>query len=238
MEDVKLGLWDDLVGLPTKRVPDIDVFGVLKGVNDLADSLLSDNENSDDDYSYEDSESKNRRKLNKAHSKLNIELQSLEHATQHFNDVCLAAANDSKLVVGALPSSLDTLSMGILAIEYADQKFKVLLESKLHDAYDIKESAKAFRKKIAPYAEIIDMAATTLEDLLASYREDRANNQHLVGAIRVLLTHNHVLLLPVSLFDPNEDILSTEFKFNPKFLKFTEELTAGLYGICDLTNLK
>lgn len=201
-------------------------------------SKLKDDDDYDDDE--EEFESRCHRRLNKANRKLKRKLLPLEQATQRLNDASRAAANDSKLVVGALPavSSLDTLTMGSLAIEYADQKFKVLRESKLYDAYDIKESAKAFRKKIAPHAALIDRAATTLEDLLARYRKDRANNQHLVGAIRVLLTYNHTLLLPVALFDPNEDILSTEFKFNPKFLKFTEELAAGLDEINVLLNLK
>lgn len=212
---------------------------ILAGIGAAAAGAYAYSKLKDDDYDddEEDFDSRCHRRLNKANRKLKRKLLPLEQATQRLNDVCMAAANDSKLVVGALPSSLDTLTMGSLAIEYADQKFKVLRESKLHDAYDIKESAKAFRKKIAPHAAIIDRAATTLEDLLASYRKDRANNQHLVGAIRVLLTYNHVLLLPLSLFDPNEDILSTEFKFNPKFLKFTEELAAGLDGVNDLLYL-
>ncbi len=190
---------------------------------------------SDDDYSYEDSGSKNRNRLNKASSKLKLELQSLEQATQHFNEECIAAERDSKLGGSAIPvvKGYNLLTAGALAIDYVDCKFQALLKNKLNSAYSIKESAKAFRKGISPHAAIIEQAATTLAKLLTCYRKDRARNQHLIGAIRLLLTYNQVLML-VPVFDPKEDLLSTNFKFNSKFEWFTQVLKFGLNSINEL----
>lgn len=194
---------------------------------------------SDDDDVHIDQKSLSISKIKKAHLKLNNELQPLEQATQRLNDACMDAANDSKLVVGGVSFSKrgEMLPAGSLAIEYANQKFQKLLQDKPLYYYDIKKSAKAFRLNIASQTQIIARAATTMDDLLARYRKDRELNQHLVGAIRLMMTYNQALMM-VPLFDPTDQMSSVKFKFNSKFSSLTQDIKAGLDGIKELIDIK
>ncbi len=187
-----------------------------------------------------------------------LQIRHLGEVSLRFHEVSVDAAKQyaclfegNSLVVGVLCSAQITQDLIIESfLQDKGDKVRQLVEFKPRDENEpldlialgrflgdvfvkpslARKALEQAQSALEQHIAIIQQLTSTLEQLVAQYSQDQQRYQYLAPAIRLLQSYSNVMLLPIVLLDPKEEL----FALNPKLIKLTKNMKSGLKVIAHM----